>query len=111
MDKTLIIWRRLGKEHGETPKFVVNTPDVVDSHLQDKLDRFRATPDNDWRWWQVSDDLLVERPFPDTGFGPDTCIYYLPRERWVVVENSVFPGRLDWPWYIHIGDTVWNADL
>jgi hypothetical protein len=35
MEKTLVVWRRLGKEHGEHSGFRVNTPDVVKRHLRE----------------------------------------------------------------------------
>jgi hypothetical protein len=109
LGRTLVVWRRLGKEHGEGRGFKANPPDVVFAHIQQKAEAFRQTPDDDWRWWRVSDELIVERPFPATGFGPNSVIYYLPRQNWAIIENACFP-RLgpDWPWYVHIGSTCFE---
>ena len=63
MKKALIVWRRTGKEHGEG-SFRVNPPMVVDEHIRGKVERLRATPEEDWRWWQLSDEVLVEIPEP-----------------------------------------------
>ena len=106
MKKTCIIWRRFGKEHGESTGFKINPPEVVEAHLQQKIETFRQTPQTDWRWWQFSETLLVEK-----GEGreiPPTVYYYLPREHWLIVENIQLPD-LDpkWFWYIHIGDMAW----
>jgi hypothetical protein len=107
--KTLVVWRRLGKEHGHGREFRLNPPSVVRSHIEAKVDAFRQTPDDDWRWWQASDELIVERPLPATGFGSETLIYYLPRRNWAIVEHARFPSLgPDWPWYIHVGSTCWE---
>ena len=109
MERTLVVWRRLGKEHGEGRGFKANPPDVVCAHIRQKAAAFRETPDDDWRWWQVSDGLIVERPFPGTGFGPNSVIYYLPQRNWAIIERACFPSLgLDWPWYVHIGSTCFE---
>jgi hypothetical protein len=107
-----VVWRRLGKEHGEGEGFRVNPPEVVSAHLGGKAARFLETPSEDWRWWRISDDLIVERPFPAVGFCPETVIYYLPRRRWAVIEHASFPALgPDWPWYVHIGSTEYSPEL
>lgn len=104
MEKTLVVWRRLGKEHGEGRGLRINPPDVVSAHIQQKVAAFRKTPDEDWRWWQISEELIAERPFPAPGFGPESVVYYLPKRNWAIIEHARFPGLgPDWPWYIHIG--------
>ena len=104
MERTLVVWRRLGKEHGEGRGFKVNPPEVVAAHIQQKAAAFRETPDEGWRWWQISDELIVERPYPGIGFGPKSFLYYLPRKKWAIIENACFPNLgEDWPWYVHIG--------
>ena len=113
MEKTLIIWHRLGKEHGETSGFRVNPPDVVARHLEEKARRFRETPTDQWRWWKVSDELIVEKPCPNGyGFQDDTIIYYLPRMGWGIVQNF-HPRALapDWTWYIHIARMAFDRQL
>ena len=63
-EKTLVVWRRLGKEHGERSGFRKNSSDIVDRHLRAKLGAFRKVPDEEWRWWQLNDDVIVEKPCP-----------------------------------------------
>ena len=78
MHRTLVVWRRLGKEHGEEAGFRVNPPEIVDKHIQDKVIRFRSADPADWRWWQVDHDVIVERPriaSPSGGFMEETIIY------------------------------------
>lgn len=110
MDKTLIVWRRLGKEHGETSGFKLNPPDVVAAHLQSKIDLFKETPEYDWRWWQASPDLLIEKPFPSTACDESSVIYYLPKRNWVIVENMNVPPELgdNWIWYVHLGSIQYD---
>ena len=109
MKRTLVVWRRLGKEHGEGQGFRVNPSDVVSAHIQRKVTAFRETPDDTWRWWQVTDELIVERPFAAPGFGPESLIYYLPQQNWAFVEHACFAGLgPEWPWYVHIGSTCWD---
>ena len=104
-DGTIVVWRRLGKEHGESQGFRVNPPDVVTRHLSEKVERFRG----DGRWMRVSDEIIVEKPDPSgTGFGPDSWIYYFLLKGWAVIENHV--GDPGWPWYVHIGSTVYSAE-
>jgi hypothetical protein len=111
MKKTFIIWRRFGREHGEDQGFRINPPDVIQGHLRRNVDRARRTAEEDWRWYQVSDDLLVERPLGGAGQSSGTRIYYLPKRNWVILEGASFSSLPDWPWYIHIGRTEWNEEL
>ena len=72
---------------------------------------FRKQPDDDWRWWQISVDLLVERPLPGIGYGRETVIFYLPRRNWGIIEHACFPSLgPDWPWYVHVGRTGWDEE-
>lgn len=103
MKKTLVTWRRFGREHGEDRGFRVNTPEVIRKHLQAGVDRFSQTPEEDWRWYEISDELIVERPMIGIGQNSDTRIYYLPKRNWVILANASFPSLPDWPWYVHIG--------
>lgn len=110
MRKALIVWRRTGKEHGED-SFRVNPPTVIDEHIRSKVERLRATPDEDWRWWQLSDEVLVEIPEPGEHYKPSTRIYYLPKRHCVAIADLRFCGfrreRRSWEpelyWYVHIG--------
>jgi hypothetical protein len=100
--KTMVVWQRFGKEHGESQGFRVNSPKVITNHLRQKRLRFLQTPEKDWRWWQVDEYLVIERW--DNGLpmaGPDTRIYYLLDRGLAVIENIHLqdPG---WKWYIHI---------
>lgn len=65
---TLVVWRRLGKEHGEGAEFRLNAPDVVAAHIQNKIEAYRQTPLDDWRWWQLSNEIIVETPLANAGF-------------------------------------------
>jgi len=104
MKKTMIVWRRLGKEHGENAGYRVNPEEVVHRHLEDKLDGFRKTDEADWKWWQISENLLVETSVETNEAGDITTNYYLPHRNWLIVENFPYGGNRDgWKWYIHIG--------
>ncbi|OGG55387.1 MAG: hypothetical protein A3F84_04485 [Candidatus Handelsmanbacteria bacterium RIFCSPLOWO2_12_FULL_64_10] len=110
MTKTLVIWWRFGKEHGEE-NFRVNPPGVIAAHLDQKVAAFRATPDALWRWWQVEDGLIVECPGPDAyGFGADTRVYYLVERGLAVIGNIHFPELRDtYRWYIHLADIFYDS--
>ena len=113
LQKTLIVWRRLGKEHGENSGFKVNADATVDSHIREKVESFRATAPGDWRWWRVSGDLLVERPLitlDSKTFTEKTLIYYLPQDDWVIMQNVVLRMYGTESWYIHIGDISRDPD-
>ena len=61
-----------------------------------------------WKWFQVSDDLIIEQPFDGRlQSGPDSTIYYLPNRMWCIQENM--HGE-DWTWYVHIGKTEYNSN-
>lgn len=114
MEKTLIVWRRLGKEHGEHRGFKVNPPNVVKKHLQEKVDKFRRIAESEWRWWQIAGNMIIERPIvaKDSQIVSDhTVIYYLLERNWVVMQNVDYPGFVGWPWYVHIGDISFYEDL
>jgi len=108
MKKTMVVWRRLGKKHGEDSGFRLNSSEVVSAHIRSKVEAFRGTPADDWRWWQASEEVIVEKPLAGVGFGPNTIIYYLPHRNWVIVEDADLPGR--WSWYVHIGDITYDQD-
>ena len=91
MKKTLIVWRRTGKEHGED-SFQVNPPTRVDAHIRSKIERIRGTLDADWRWWQLNDEVLVEIPEPGQQYKPSTRIYYLPKRHCVAIADLRFGG-------------------
>ena len=111
MEKTMVIWRKLGREHDERGYFRTNRPDVVSAYLQDQVDRFRRLPEEDWRWWQPNEDVILEKPITDADWRPARAIYHLPRRKWVVVEDAQIraPGFDEsWTWYVHIGDIVYD---
>lgn len=109
---TMIVWWRYGKEHPleEGDELRCNPPEMVAAHIDEKLALFRATPDTAWRWWQVDDDLLIERGDPETPHsGLDTCIYYLPALGLTIIENIHLPPPYDeWKWYIHLCDIFYD---
>ena len=105
--RTVVAWHRFGKEHGED-EFRLNEPQVVEEYVRDKVQRFKDTADDNWKWFQLSDDLIIEQPFdgrPQSG--PDSTIYYLPNRMWCIQENM--HGE-DWTWYVHIGKTEYNSN-
>jgi hypothetical protein len=112
MQRVNIVWRRLGKEHGEKQGLRLNGEDVVQEHIRTKLQQQRAHSDVDWRWWRIGEDILAERPLPGYGYGTNTTIYYLPSQDLCVVENIALPGKAaQYPYYIHIGETKYDATL
>jgi len=110
MQSTLVVWWRYGKEHGEEA-FRVNSPEIIAAHLDAKAARFRQTPETEWRWQQVDDDLIVERTAPDSlYYREDTRIYYLPKRGLGVIENiHLNPPHDVWSWYIHLADIAYDA--
>ena len=110
MKKVLIVWRRTGKEHGED-SFRVNSPSLVDGHISRKVEGQRSTPDAQWRWWQLNDEVLVEIPKPSEHYKPTSRIYYLPKRHCVAIADLRFGGfrgeAQSWEpklyWYVHIG--------
>lgn len=109
MEKTLIVWHRFGKEHGED-NFQVNSPEVIAQSLKNKVDKFSQTAPSDWCWWKISDDLLVEKNRP--GKDPNVLFYHLIKHHVLIIENATHPDLdADWTWYVHIGDTYWHPDL
>lgn len=111
-NKTLIVWWRFGKEHGGE-EFRVNLPEQVRSHLQKKVDEFRKTPEQLWKWWQVDENMIVERwDTSPVHTGPDTRIYYLLNSGLSIIENIHLPAPDDnWKWYIHISDFDYDAEF
>lgn len=109
---TLLIWHRFGKEHGEE-SFRVNPPVVVAEHLRARAALFRGrTAADDWRWFQVDNTLIVERPTPDDViFGPDTRIFYLLDQGLGILEDIRYPRSDRWRWYIHLADYSFHQDL
>ena len=109
--KTLLVWWRFGKEHGEED-IRVNLPEVIDAHLQRKVARLTQMPQEGWRWWQVSNDLIVERWDDSPAQSPDTYIYYLLKSGITVIENIHLPAPDDnWKWYIQVCDFNYLKEL
>jgi hypothetical protein len=107
-EKTLIIWWRYGKEHGDD-ELRINPPEVVRGHWLRKINRFCDTPDGAWRWFQVNEDMIVERWDEN---GPDTCIYYLLDRGLFVIENIHLPEPDDnWKWLICLCDYIYDVEL
>ena len=105
MDKILVIWRRLGDLRGTGATFDADAQEI-DEVLLRKATSAKLTPDDHWRWWQLSDDVLVEfAPENEDNF-PADVIYYLPRLNWVAMWKPRYPSvRGKWDWYVHIGIT------
>lgn len=105
LTKTLVVWQRVGKEHGEDD-LRLNPPDVVQRYINKKVEVFRQTPPDAWRWWLVDENLIVEQADVDPQPGnPGTHIFYLLNRGLTVVENIYLPHPNDnWKWYIHLSD-------
>ncbi len=108
LEKTLIIWWRYGKEHGDD-ELRLNPPEVVRAHWLRKINRFCDTPEAAWRWYKAGEDLIVERWDEN---GPDTRIYYLLDRGLLVIENIHLPAPDDnWKWLINVCDYIYETDL
>ena len=114
MRETLIVWRRTGKEHRENAGFQRNSPDVVEASLRAKVEDFRSVAADTWSWWQIDDQLLIEknRPGVDWPRADEVLCYHLPDQHLLIVENAHHPQMgPEWSWYVHIGDHQWRPDL
>lgn len=112
----MVVWRRFGKEHGENQGFRVNSAEVVEAHIRAKLEQSITTPEGDWRWWQVSQGLIIERgrrvyPGVSEDRGLQEIIYYLPQRNLALMwrPGYVNTGR-EWDWYVHIGSTEFDGN-
>lgn len=105
MENAPVIWRRLGKEHGEDDGCRVNPPDIVEHHLSQKAEKARSRSQEDWPWEAVSEGLLIERSEAEPAEG--TTNFCLPDTSCMVIQNSTQVAG--WPWYVHIGTTVFDA--
>lgn len=110
MKSTLVAWHRYGKEHGETDEFRVNSQDVIDASIRRRIENAQQTDPALWKWFQVSDELIVERMFLGReSHEPRRTIYYLPKRLWVIQEHFHAPSLgPEWSWYVHIGSTLYD---
>jgi hypothetical protein len=70
---------------------------------------FRQTPPEDWRWWKLSDEVIIERNGSKVGYGESTLIFYLPKRRWVLMYMPKWTYlTLDWTWLVHIGNVEFD---
>jgi len=109
---TLLIWWRFGYEHGDDD-LQANTPEIVRQHLSKKVIKFNKTERENWRWYQVNPNLIVER-WDDSPLhsGPNTTIYYLLDKGMAVIEDVCFePPDDKWKWYIPIADFFFDEEL
>ena len=105
LKRTNLIWWRYGKENESTnSEICVNPQEVIQNSLDTRLKLNLATPENAWRWYQVSDELVVEcGGGAESGRnGADTRYYYLLKQGYGVIEN--FSGRRGKIWYMHLAD-------
>ena len=111
MDKTLVVWRRLGKEHGEDCGFRVNTEDIINRHIDDKISASNKTPKDEWRWWRINNKLIVETSKVCSDLYHLKTFYYLPDRNWLIVKNFDSENvESEWKWYIHIGNTSFDKE-
>lgn len=111
MEKTLVVWRRLGKEHGEDCGYRVNPQDIISKHIMDKIILFRNTAEDLWRWWQVNETLLVEKSEHNDVEIMKTY-YYLPNKNWLIIKNFDQKKLEDgWKWYVHIGKMKFEEEF
>ena len=105
VEKVLVIWRRLGDLRGTGATFGLDTK-TIEEGLLSKAESARLTPDDRWRWWKLSDDILIEFAPDDDEHFPADIIYYLPRLNWVAMWKPRYLSvRGKWDWYVHIGIT------
>lgn len=107
----MIVWWKFGKEDaGSQEDLRIFPPEVVAAQIEKRLAYYRAFPESDWRWWQVSDTLLVERPVANgRTYTEDTRIYYLIPRGLVVVERAHFPAPYErFTWCIHLSKTYFD---
>ena len=111
MKKTLVIWRRFGKEQGEDSGFRRNPPDVVSRHIERKRRAAERTEPENWEWYRLSDDVIIEFPVSRPHYKRCSTFYYLPKRHWAVMDRLYHPDfDPPWRWYIHIGDTYHAED-
>lgn len=112
MQKTLVAWHRFGKELDEN-NFRCNPPELIEQYLHDKVAQFKKTPADKWMWFQVSDELIIEKTGKThPGTNAATIIYYLPQHLCSIQENVHFSSLgPEWTWYIHLGSTTYHPDL
>ncbi|MEZ4860000.1 MAG: hypothetical protein R3C14_01775 [Caldilineaceae bacterium] len=106
LEKTLVIWWRFGKEHGEDDGLRVNPEAVIAHHLDAKAARSRALPAGQWRG---AGNVIVERPPLSSHYGLETRIYYLVERGLTVIEGiQLPPPREQWYWYLHVADIFYD---
>ncbi len=110
--KTRVVWWRFGREHGGE-QLQVNPAEVLDAHFEEKIERVNRRTTEAWRWWQVDENLIVEKPPPDGPlFDEDSRIYYLRNRGISVIDNVDMPPPDDcWAWFIHIADFSFEERL
>ena len=109
--KTLIVWHRFGKEHGEDSGFRKNPPDVVARSIEEKRLAREKTDPRRWEMFSLSDEVIIEFPKRLQYYNDKTTFYYLPRRNWTVMDRHYHRGfDPPWRWYIHIGDISRSDD-
>ena len=115
LKRTTITWWRYGKEHERTdpsPPYIRNNgPEMASEALDTRLARYRAEPQDAWRMWQVSPNLLIERveknPMPSWA-RDDTMFHYLLKKGVAVMENF-YSRRYGRVHYLHICDYFYDT--
>ncbi len=87
--------------------------------MRRKVKQLRSTPDTEWGWWQLNDEVLVEIPGETQHYKSTTRIYYLPKRHIVAIADIRFGGFRRGPhswepelfFYVHVGDIDYDPSL
>lgn len=108
--RTPVVGRGFGKDYGTFvgKGFKANPPSVMEADIQQQIEQLTQTPEDNWRWWQISNELIIEKSPTDTDFVSSPTFYYLPQRRWKIVQNrSLYFGE-ELGWYVHIADITYE---
>lgn len=110
VEKRLVVGRATGKQHGPIvgKGFKLNPPEVLSTHVQEQLDQAAQMTPESWRWWQFSDELIIEKSPTDGDFVSSPTFYYLPKRHWKITQGRslYFEEVIDWS--VHIADIIYQ---
>jgi len=116
LKKTLVVKRKpvigrgFGKRYGKIvgQGFKANPPSVVKADIQQQIEQLIQIPEDSWRWWQLSNDLIIEKSPKDADFISSPTFYYLPQRRWVMAQNPGLYFGEELGWYVDIADITYE---